>query len=562
VANACKDESKGEVPNPTKPVAASRQARVKYKSGARYANDLAAALDLPRDAICRELGLYDCVDEVHRIVLGGVEPYTLGVREPLPSIAVTAPIAQDRVALAACTERIGRDLAASEPVFLASIDVDAPTPGQLEVTARNFYDRILRREATPSELSALAQFHSTVTDEAGESGATATRDWAILSSSWSPPRSRASFIEESAVNKQTKRLKSSSRRSFLGRVAQIAAAGTSVSIGGLGVLGLGRDARAQDAEEEARARSADPRFLIVLTTTGGSSMLDAMLAIRESESANAATLNCFPDSVVRTVGPFRAVDIDLPTLGGIPMPVKGRQSAISRGASGRHDGGDLAKDEREPPRWSASRGEREQRMVRPDTARSRRAHLWRGVCSAERHLSAGTGFTERGSDASLPAYAYGETVADPRLWPLSLHGSQGILGAPSHGLLNQARVLRNTRLDPESRFGRVFAESSRLKTWQHLRGAPQQALEAQDLFTKLMISPDSAEFPLDAHGLSSSPDGELVRSAFPKFADDPLEAQAALAFLLLKYRLSVTVTLGPGSSAVVNGDGDEGDEDP
>jgi hypothetical protein len=118
---------------------------------------------------------------VHRIVLGGVEPYTLGVREPLPSLGVTAPIAQDRVALAACTERIERDLAASEPVFLTAVDVDAPTPGQLEATAGRFYDRILRRAATPDEVSALAQFHSTVTGERGESGATATYDWAILS---------------------------------------------------------------------------------------------------------------------------------------------------------------------------------------------------------------------------------------------------------------------------------------------------------------------------------------------------------------------------------------------
>jgi len=183
-ANACTGESKPGVDNgsvPTERVLASRQARVKYKSGARYASDLAAALDLPRDAVCRELGRYDCVDEVHRIVLGGVEPYTLGVREPLPLIAVTAPIAQDRVALAACTERIERDFAASEPLFLTKLDVDAPTPGQLEEAAGRFYDRILRREAAPYEISALAQFHSTVTDESGESGATATRDWAILS---------------------------------------------------------------------------------------------------------------------------------------------------------------------------------------------------------------------------------------------------------------------------------------------------------------------------------------------------------------------------------------------
>jgi hypothetical protein len=186
-ASACSSESKDKVPSdpaptvPTEEVAASRQERVKYKSGARYANDLAAALDLERDAVCRELGRYDCVDEVHRIVLGGVEPYTLGVREPLPSPGVTAPIAQDRVALAACTERIERDLAASEPVFLTAVDVDAPTPGQLEATAERFYDRILSRAATPDEVSALAQFHSTVSDELGESGAPATHDWAILS---------------------------------------------------------------------------------------------------------------------------------------------------------------------------------------------------------------------------------------------------------------------------------------------------------------------------------------------------------------------------------------------
>jgi hypothetical protein len=186
-ASACTGESKDKVASdpiptvPTERVAASRQARVKYKNGACYASDLAAALDLQRDAVCRELGRYDCVDEVHRIVLGGVEPYTLGVREPLPSLGVTAPIAQDRVALAACTERIERDLTASEPVFLTAVDVDAPTPGELEATAGRFYDRILRRAATPDEVSALAQFHSTVTNEPGESGAAATRDWAILS---------------------------------------------------------------------------------------------------------------------------------------------------------------------------------------------------------------------------------------------------------------------------------------------------------------------------------------------------------------------------------------------
>ena len=356
------------------------------------------------------------------------------------------------------------------------------------------------------------------------------------------------------MSNQTKPLKSQGRRSFLGRVAQIAAAGTSLSVGGLGVLGLGRHARAQDAEEEALARSSDPRLLIVLTTTGGASMLDAMLAIRASESANAATLNCFPDSAVRTVGPFRAVDIDLNNLGAIPIPVKGRQGAIVQA----HQADMMVATWQ---RTSVNHLVGQRRAVSGNNAWYGRTlqeavalTYGAGFALPNVHLTAGTGYTESGLDAALPAYCYGEFVADPRLWPLSLHGSQGIVGAPSHALLEQARLLRNTRLDPQSRFGRVFAESSRLEHWAHLRGSPQQALEAQDLINKLMISPESAEFPLAAHGLGSSADAALVRAAFPDFARDPLEAQAALAFLLLKYRLSVTVTLGPSSTAVINGE--------
>lgn len=362
------------------------------------------------------------------------------------------------------------------------------------------------------------------------------------------------------MNDQIKRLASPGRRSFLGRLAQIAAAGTSLSVGGLGVLGLGRHARAEDAEEEALARSSNPRFLIVLSTTGGASMLDAMLAIRASESESAATLNCFPDSAVRTLGPFRAVDIDLPSLGPIPMPVKGRQSALVEA----HQADMMVATWQ---RTSVNHLVGQRRAVSGNGAWYGRTlqeavalTYGAGFALPNVHLSAGTGYTERGLDAALPAYCYGETVADPRLWPLSLHGSQGILGAPSHRLLEQARILRNTRLDPQSRFGRVFAGSSRLQTWEHLRGTPQRALEAQDLITKLMISPESAEFPLAAHGLGSSPDGALVRAAFPEFARDPLEAQAALAFLLLKYRLSVTVTFGPSSSAVINAEGADAED--
>ena len=46
-------------------------------------------------------------------------------------------------------------------------------------------------------------------------------------------------------------------------------------------------------------------------------------------------------------------------------------------------------------------------------------------------------------------------------------------------------------------------------------------------------------------GLKASQLGEKVTNAFPAYKSDPLEAQAAMAFLLLRYGISVTVTLGP-----------------
>ena len=55
-------------------------------------------------------------------------------------------------------------------------------------------------------------------------------------------------------------------------------------------------------------QAADPRFLIVLTASGGGSIIDGPLAIRAGESANAAVLNTFPDAMVSTWddSPFRA----------------------------------------------------------------------------------------------------------------------------------------------------------------------------------------------------------------------------------------------------------------
>ncbi|MEO1336038.1 MAG: hypothetical protein AAFV29_10360, partial [Myxococcota bacterium] len=67
--------------------------------------------------------------------------------------------------------------------------------------------------------------------------------------------------------------------------------------------GLSNRTQAQPAE--------DRRFLIVLTASGGASLIDAFLAIRASESSNAARLNTFPDDTVQDIpgSPLRAIDL-------------------------------------------------------------------------------------------------------------------------------------------------------------------------------------------------------------------------------------------------------------
>ncbi len=160
------------------------------------------------------------------------------------------------------------------------------------------------------------------------------------------------------------------------------------------------------------------------------------------------------------------------------------------------------------------------------------------------HLTTGTAFTERGADSTLPAWAHGEQVADPALWPLALDGSRGTSHPVDSDVLATAQALRNDVLDVDSQFNQAFAGADNVRTWTGLRGSSQSAIEQAELIDKLLFVPDAAPYNSGARGLSPSPDAELVRAAFPNYDWDPLHAQAALAFLLIKNRVSVTVTLG------------------
>lgn len=298
------------------------------------------------------------------------------------------------------------------------------------------------------------------------------------------------------------------------------------------------------------AQAEDPRFLIVFSGGGGGSILDFPLAIKESESANPDTLNTFPDADVTTFdgSPFRAVDMAGDSIGPIPAPysvnhseILGRRRsdlmvATLTGTSVNH----AVAQRRSITGNEAWRGRTLQEMV-----------AWQYGAEApipNVHLLAGTGYNDVGGDDNVPSYARRQIVADPMIWPLSMDGSRGLKSGLDPAVLAAVRQQRNDAFEPATRFSQIFQSAPRLDEWKELRGAPLEQIEGLDLITQLMVASDGAEFPLGDFGLSSSPSAAAVRAVFPDIDTDPLQAQAAMAFLLLKYRVSVTVTLGPSFS--------------
>lgn len=310
--------------------------------------------------------------------------------------------------------------------------------------------------------------------------------------------------------------------------------------------GLGQSAYAEEAAERAK----NPRFLIVLSAFGGANVIDSFMARRESECANASEVNAYPDSLVQSFGEFRAIDLAGPRIGAIPAAFTANQSAFVK----KHSRDMMVTTH---TCTSVNHFVAQMRSINGNAA-------WKGRTLQEAvaltygagypipnvHIVNGVGFTERGTDNSLPGYAYGERAPTPNLWPLSLDGYKGIKGAPDRSLFEAARAFRNGRLDPSSSFYKTFSRSKRIQHWSDLRSASLRGVEAEDLITKLMLFPDSEQMPLSTYGLKGSELGQKVREAFPNYDFDPLEAQAALAFMLLRYGVSVTVTIGPEGGAV------------
>jgi hypothetical protein len=141
--------------------AASEKAQVKFKRNARLATDFAAALSLPRESLCKELGQYSCADQVHALPLGGTEPYGIGLYEPLAQSGLTSPVAVDRLALAGCIQRVSLDISTPNAAVIFKAD-PATGAGAIEGAVDTLYKRVMLRKPTDAEVATLKQLHADI----------------------------------------------------------------------------------------------------------------------------------------------------------------------------------------------------------------------------------------------------------------------------------------------------------------------------------------------------------------------------------------------------------------
>lgn len=148
--------------------AASSKGIVRFKRNERMNADFAKSLGLTTAGVCNELGQYPCA-LVHQLSLGGVDPYNIGLYEPVPYTGLTSPLTTDRVALGACVQRVSTDLATPATALIfkgVTLDgaakltnVDAP---EVNAALALLYKQIVLRPPTAAEVGHLKQMYADI----------------------------------------------------------------------------------------------------------------------------------------------------------------------------------------------------------------------------------------------------------------------------------------------------------------------------------------------------------------------------------------------------------------
>lgn len=152
----------------------SRHPALQWKRYAAFEADLAAALELPKEALCKELDGANCIRGVHLSPLGGHDPFTSGLLEPSGEPLATTPSVVERIVLSACVARAELERTEKPKVF-AGLDLSGPAPAPsdpaLASVVSALYRRFLSRDPDPYELEIVA---SLALDDAGKAASALT----------------------------------------------------------------------------------------------------------------------------------------------------------------------------------------------------------------------------------------------------------------------------------------------------------------------------------------------------------------------------------------------------
>jgi hypothetical protein len=156
----------------------SARANLRFKRGRRLKNDLARALKLAPEAVCRELDQYDCVDRVHTVPLGEVEPYVRGIFDAPAQTGAPTPLAVDRVVLAACSAAVERDLTEGGEGLFVGVDRHTISPAAQADSVGALYRAALQRVPTEDEVAHLQRLYESLSARGAEP---LGQTWATLS---------------------------------------------------------------------------------------------------------------------------------------------------------------------------------------------------------------------------------------------------------------------------------------------------------------------------------------------------------------------------------------------
>ena len=334
------------------------------------------------------------------------------------------------------------------------------------------------------------------------------------------------------------RRKPLSRRQLL----QLVAAGTAAGATPFGLSALG-------GLPGARAFDGGPRFVVVIGCFGGASMLDCFMPV----STQAAHTHPDRGTVISydTVRP-RGDDLSCPDR---DRPVSFIQSHGDEMVVMGYQGSSVNHFEAQR-RVVNGRG-----IFRGRTITEAVAATYGGAMTLPNVNMGRGGYSEPGADVELNPRYQAEIVTNPVTFALSTSGHAGITPVGDRAietpdvrarLIEKARAVRDDELEQHSPFARTFSTSRVRQDLLSARRDRDPSLESADLIEKLLYVPDLGDiFPLLKYGLTSAEEAsdilDVLDDAWPTntsgIADDRLEAQAALAYLLIRNEVSCGITL-------------------